>query len=223
MKTYHTLSSIALLVITGVISSEGSQTNLVQNLAFKLTAWSQGATTTNGSLVTVMANGQSIVTKDVLGWLGVATTNNFTNAQLVVINRLGTPDTKAHVFVRMKVNGTTNNVDVSEFFGTVTYVATVNSYSYNNTNNIVNPGKYYGYWGFYLLENQSYPSLPVTFYVNGFGVDSVINIMTKKKVVLGMADQFSTTNAVGLGQVNGHQFIITGNISITGTTLEPQP
>ena len=223
MKDYLKLCSIAFLTITGVISSQGLQTNLVQNLTFKLTAWSQGATTTNGTLVTVKANSQSIVTKDVLGWLGVATTNNFASSQLVVINRLGTPETKAHVFVRTKASGTTNSVDVSAFFGTITYVATVNNYSYNNSNNAINPGNYYGYWGFYLLENPSYPALPVTFYVNGFGVDSVVNIVAKKKVVLGLADQFSTTNAVGLGQVNGQQFILTGNISITGTTLEPQP
>jgi hypothetical protein len=229
MKTYLKLCSIALLTITGVSHSQGAQTNLVQSLAFKLTAWSQGATTTNGSLVTVNANSQSIVTKDVLTWLGLATTNNFATSQLLVVNQLGTPESKAHVIVRTKLNGATNNVDVSNFFGTEIYVAavnslaTVNSYSYNNSNNVVNPGKYYGYWGFYLLENPSYPALPVTFNVNGFGVDAVNNIIGKKKVVLGLADQFSTTNAVGFGHVQGRPFIVTGNVSITGTTLEAQP
>jgi hypothetical protein len=38
-----------------------------------------------------------------------------------------------------------------------------------------------------------------------------------------LADQFSTTNAVGIGQVQGDPFIVTGNVSITGTTLEAQP
>lgn len=225
MKTYLKLCSFALLTLTGVISSQGAHTNVVQNLVFKLTAWTQGATTTNGSLVTVTANSQSIVTKDVLTWLGQATTNNFSSAQLLVINQLGSPISKAHVFARTIASGVTNNVDVSSFFGTLTYAPTVNSYTYNNTNHVINAGNYYGYWGFALLENYDYPALPVTFYVTGFGVDAVSNIVGKKKVVFGLADQFSVTNGVGLGQVNGNinKFMITGNISITGKTLETQP
>jgi hypothetical protein len=223
MKTYLKLCSFALLTIASVSSSQGTQTNLVQAMAFKLTAWSQGAPVTNGNIVTVKANSQSIVTKDILTWLGVATTNNFTSAQLLMVNQLGVPSAKSHMIVRVKIAGVTNNIDVSAFFGIITYVPTVNSYSYNLSNNVVSAGNYYGYWGFYLLENPSYPLLPVTFHVNGFGVDSVVNVTGKNKVVLGLADQFSITNAVGVGQVNGNPFIITGNVSITGKTVETHP
>lgn len=223
IKTYLKLCSLAICTLASVSSSQAAQTNVVQNLAFKLTAWSQGAPVTNGSTVTVKANSQSIVTKDILTWLGVATTNNFAGAQLLMVNQLGVPSAKSHTIVRVKVAGVTNNVDVSAFFGVIAYVSTVNSYSYNISNNIVGVGNYYGYWGFYLLENPSCPLLPVTFHVNGFGVDSVVNVTGKNKVVLGLADQFSITNAVGVGDANGKSFLITGNVSITGKTVETTP
>jgi len=223
MKNHLKLCSFIFLTSLSVISSQGTQTNLVQSLTFKLTAWSQGTTTTNGSIVTVKANSQSIVTKDILTWLGVATTNNFTTSQLLVINQLGVPDSKSYMVVRTKVGNVTNNVDVSAFFGIITYAPTVNSYSYSLVNNAISPGNYYGYWGFYLLENPSCPLLPVTFSLNGFGVDSVVNVIGTKKVILGQADQFSVTNGVGTGQVNGNPFVITGNVSITGKTVETHP
>jgi hypothetical protein len=115
-------------------------------------------------------------------------------------------------------------VDVSGFFASVTYAATVNNYSYNSSNNVVNSGTYYGYWGFYLLNNANYPPLPVTFQVSGLGVDSAVNVTGKnKKVVLGLADQFSITNAAGFGYVNTNAFIIGGNIAISGQTIEVDP
>ena len=223
MKMHLKLSSLVLLTGLSLISSQGAQTNLVQNLAFKLTAWSQGKTTTNGSTVTVKANSQSIVTKDVLTWLGVATTNNFATSQLLVINRLGVPGSISRMVVRTKIGNITNNVDVSAFFGIIANAPTVNSYSYSLANNTINPGNYYGYFGVYLLENPSCPLLPVFFGLNGFGVDSVINVLSTKKVIVGQAEQFSVTNAVGIGHMNGQPFIITGNVSITGNTLETHP
>jgi hypothetical protein len=223
MKTYLKLVLFACLTSAGVSSSQATQTNLLQALSFKLTAWSQGAPVTNGNTVTIKANSQSVVTKDILTWLGVATTNNFTGAQLLMVNQLGVPSSKSHTIVRVKVAGVTNNVDVSAFFGVVTYAPTVNSYSYNVSNNIVSAGKYYGYWGFYFLETTNNPLLPVTFHVNGFGVDSVVNVTGKNKVVLGLADQFGITNGVGTGQMNGNPFLVTGNVSITGKTVETQP
>jgi hypothetical protein len=183
---------------------------------------------TNGNIVSIKANTQSIVTKDIIGWLGMATSNTFTNGQLVVVNQLGVPDSKSVIMVRTttkisKAQTVTNNVDVSDFFASVTYAATVNNYSYNISNNVVNPGTYYGYWGFYLLDNTNYPSLPVTFQVSGLGVDSAVNVISSKKAVLGLADQFSITNAAGTGTANSNAFILGGNINITGKSLEVTP
>jgi hypothetical protein len=228
MKTISKFGVIVGLIFAGVAGVQSAQTNIVQTLTFKLTAWSQGATTTNGNLVSVTASQQSIITKDVIGWIGTATTNSFTNAQLLVINELGVPAAKTHIVVRTKTPVTkkssiTNDVDVSDFFASVTYAATVNQYSYNLTNHVVGPGTYRGYWGFYLLEDPAFPALPVTFQVSGFGVDSAVNLVDKKKQVLGLADQFSITNAAGIGQVNGKPFIIGGNIVISGKILEVTP
>lgn len=219
---------LTLLLLVSAAGAQAAHTNLVQNLTFKLTAWSQGSTVTNGNLVTVSAITQSIITKDIIDWLGLATTNSFTNAQLLMVNDFGEPATKSVVIVRSRIpltkkSAITNDVDVSDFFASVTYAATVNNYSYNNTNNAVNPGTYYGYWGFYLLSDTNHPALPVTFQVSGLGVDSAVNLVGKKKQVFGVVDQFSITNAAGIGQVNGHPFIIAGNISITGKTLEITP
>ena len=228
MKTCFKLCAVSLLTLASVGSVQAAQTNLVQTLTFKLTAWSQGPTTTNGNSVTVSANQQSIVTKDIIGWLGTATTNSFVNGQLLMINEFGGASAKSHIFVRTKTPITkktaiTNDVDVSDFFASVTYAATINSYSYNNSNNVVGPGTYHGYWGFYLLNNPAYPALPVTFQVTGLGVDSAVNIVGKQKVVYGLADQFSITNAAGTGDVNGHPFVIGGNIVISGKNLEVTP
>ena len=229
MKTRLKLYYIGILSIACAVAVQAAQTNLVQSLTFKMTAWSQGATTTNGSIVTVKANSQSIATKDIIGWLGTTTTNSFTNAQLLVINPFGVAESQSRIIVRTttKVSKTlsiTNDVDVSGFFASVTYAATVNNYSYNSSNNVVNSGTYYGYWGFYLLNNANYPPLPVTFQVSGLGVDSAVNVTGKnKKVVLGLADQFSITNAAGFGYVNTNAFIIGGNIAISGQTIEVDP
>lgn len=228
MKTISKLGAVAFLTLAGVAGVPAAQTNIVQTLTFKLTAWSQGATTTNGNIVSVQANQQSIITKDIIGWLGTATTNSFTNGQLLVINELGVPAAKTHIVVRTKTPVTktfaiTNDVDVSDFFASVTYAATVNNYSYNTTNNVVGPGIYRGYWGFYLLNDGNHPALPVTFQVTGLGVDSAVNILSKKKVLYGLADQFSITNAAGTGDVTGHPFVIAGNIVISGKNLEVTP
>jgi len=228
MKTCFKSCAVTLLAVTSVIGVHATQTNIVQNLTFKLTAWSQGSTTTNGTLVKVTANKQSIVTKDIIGWLGTATTNSFTNAQLLVINPLGAPATKSLIIVRQTTrlspnHVVTKNVDVSDFFGMVTFAATVNNYSYNKSNNVVNPGTYYGYWGFYLLGDTNHPALPVTFQVTGLGVDSAVNIVNAKKKNVGLADQFSIANAAGYGDVNGQPFILGGNILIGGKTLEVTP
>jgi hypothetical protein len=228
MKTFSKLTAVALLILAGVANVRAAHTNIVQTLNFKLTAWSQGPTTTNGSIVSVQANPQSILTKDIVGWLGAATTNSFVNGQLLVINELGVPAAKTYIVVRTKTTITkttaiTNDVDVSDFFASVTYAATVNSYSYNTANNAVGPGIYRGYWGFYLLNEANHPALPVTFQVTGLGVDSAVNIVGKKKVVYGLADQFSISNAAGTGLVNGLPFIIGGNIVIIGKTLEVAP
>jgi hypothetical protein len=220
--------SLVLLAITGVVSAQATQTNLIQALNFKFTAWSQGTTVTNGNIVSVKANAQSIVTKDVIGWLGTATANSFTNSQLLVVNQLNTPISNNHIIVRTttKVSRTqsvTNDVDVSGFFGSYTFAATVDNYSYNNSNNVVNPGAYYGYWDFYLSSATNYPPLPVTFNVTGLGVDGVYNVTGAKKAVLGAADVFSITNAAGIGLVNSNTFILAGSIIISGKTLEVDP
>jgi hypothetical protein len=222
MKNCFKICSLALLTIAGVADVNAAETNLVQSLNFKLTAWSQGLTATNGHIVSVSASKQAIVTKDVIGWLGTATTNNFVNGQLLVINQLGAPISNNRIVVRT-MTPATNDVDVSGFFFTFVTTATVNNYSYNNTNNSVNPGTYYGYWGFYLLSDPNYPLLPATFQTTGLGVDAVNNLVGKKKNVLGLYDQFSITNAAGIGQLNGKPFIIFGSITITGKTLEVHP
>ena len=229
MKTYLKLGALALLAAASTASIPAATTNLVQNLTFKMTAWTQGTTVTNGNIVSVPAIAHSIVTKDIIGWLSTATTNNsFTNSQLVVINQLGVPESKTVIMVRTKSKlskkqSVTNDVDVSGFFATVANAATVNNYSYNNSSNVVNPGTYYGYWSFYFLSDTNHVLLPVTFLVTGLGVDTAVNITGPKKAVLGLADQFGITNAAGTGMMNNTPFIIGGNIVINGKTLEVHP
>jgi hypothetical protein len=221
MKTCFKLCSLTLLAVASVAGVNAAETNLVQSLNFKFTAWSQGSTTTNKNIVSVSASKQTIVTKDVIGWLGTATTNNFTNGQLLVINQFDAPISNNRIVVRTKMPAT-NDVDVSGFFGRFAYGATVNNYSYNNTNNSVNSGTYYGYWGFYLLSDTNYPLLPATFQTSGMGIDSVNNLVGKNNM-RGLYDQFSIADAAGVGQLNGQPFIIFGSITITGKTLEVDP
>ena len=221
MNTSKKLWSIAFLAITSIVGVQSAQTNLVQALNFKFTIITQGATVTNGNLVSFSAVKQSVVTKDVINWLGVATTNVFINGQLLVINELNTLISNNHIIVRTATRTTTNDVDVSDFFGSFTYASTVNNFSYNNSNNIVNPGTYYGYWGFYLRGDSNHPLLPANFEVTGLGIDAVSYITApKKKVVLGVGDLFSITNSAGTGQFNGAPFLVTGSIIISGKAIE---
>jgi hypothetical protein len=223
MKSHLKLSVLTLLASASLATVQAAETNLVQTLNFKLTAWSQGPTVTNGSTVTVQANSQSIVTKDVIDWLGLATTNNFTGGQLLVVNQFNAPISKSKIIVRVKSKTATNVVDVSSFFASVTYAPTVNSYSYNLINSSVTPGNYYGYWGFYLLGSTNYPALPVTLQMSGFGTDRVTSVTGKKNTGTGLVAQFSMNNAAGTGEVQGKPFIVTGNITITGKTVELVP
>ena len=227
MKSSLKAFLIALLVVVGVVNVQSAQTNIVQTLTFQLTAWTQGANTTNGTTTSVVASSRSIVTKDVIGWLGMATTNDFTGGQLLVLNTLGDPGSKLRIVVRVKTTVPAKDVDVSDFFAVVAHAATVNNYSFNNTNNLVGPGTYHGYWGFYLQNDDKHPALPVTFQATGYGTDVATGIKGSKGVVLGLSDQFTMANAAGTGMANGQPFVFFGSIIVGGKisakTLEVTP
>jgi len=221
MKTLIKLSAGIFLATAGMDRVEAAESNLVQDLNFRFTAWYQGPTVTNGHTVIYNANSRSIVTKDVIGWLGTATGNNFSNGVLLVVTRLGVTNPETRVIVHVKTATSTNDVDVSGFFRRIGDEVTVDNVRCNTINGAVN-GTFYGYWGFALHDstNSEYSPLPAHFRAGGFGVDSVFSIVNTNKQVIGVADLGTVANAAGTGDRNGIPFIVEGSIGIIGKVVE---
>jgi hypothetical protein len=221
MKTLMKLSFFVFLATMGVANAKAAETYLVQNLTFRFTAWYQGPTVTNGNTIIYNASTRSIVTKDVIGWLGTATGNNFSNGVLLVVTQLGVTNPATRVIVRVKTPTSTNNVDVSGFFDRTGDEVTVDNISHNTINGAVN-GTFYGYWGFALHDssNTNYSPLPAHFRAAGFGIDSLTAIVDSSKQVIGEADQGTVANAAGTGDRNGNSFVVEGKINIIGKVVE---
>src|SRR5437762_9691225 len=113
MKTTLKLATIALIAFAAAKASAfAPHTNVVQNINIKIVAYSEGETTTNGTVVNEPVIKQIKITKDIIKLLGDATTNTFSaSAKLLLVTSLtfgGSPS--------ILVKDGTNEVFVSEFF-----------------------------------------------------------------------------------------------------------
>jgi len=224
MKKILFFAILTALAALDAVQASAKETNLVQHLFFNLTAWYQGPTVTNGSIIISNANSRTIVTKQVINWLGQATTNNFTNASLLIIKQLGVTNPATRFVVREKIKGVATNVDVTPFFSRTFGAPQVASTSLNTTNGALN-GTFYGGVGFRLQDATNYPSLKGHFDVGGFRITTFTTLQNKHHQVVGVTEQGSIPNAFGKGDItlsgtNLTPFTTEGSITINGQVQE---
>lgn len=224
MKKILLFTVMTALAAADAVQASAKETNLVQHLSFHLTAWYQGPTVTNGSIIISNANSRTIVTKQVINWLGQATTNSFTNASLLIIKQLGVTNPLTRFVVREKINGVTTNVDVTPFFLRTFGVPQVASTSLNTTNGALN-GTFYGAVSFTLRDASNYPALKGHFAAGGFRITTFTSLQNKHHQVIGETEQGSIPNAFGKGDIilsgtNVTPFSAEGSITINGQVQE---
>jgi hypothetical protein len=223
MRKILLFTIMTALAAVDAVQASAAETNLVQHLSFNLTAWYQGPTVTNGSIIISNANSRTIVTKQVITWLGQATTNSFTNASLLIIKQLGVTNPLTRFVVREKIKGVTTSVDVTPFFLRTFGAPEVASTSLNTTNGALN-GTFYGGVAFRLQDNSNYPALKGHFDVGGFRVTTFTSLQNKHHQLIGETEQGSVRNAFGKGDFvsNGttNLFTAEGSITINGQVQE---
>jgi len=219
--------SLSIAVGLGALQSfqaSAKETNLVQHLTFSLTAWYQGPTLTNGTTIISNANSRTIGTKQVLNWLGSATTNSFTNASLLIIKQLDVTNPAVRFVVREKIGGVTTNFDVSPFFTRTFGSPQVANTTLNTSNGALN-GSFYGNVGFALEDATNYPTLKGHFDMGGFRITTITTLENKKHEIIGVTEQGSIPNAFGKGDIilsgtNVTPFTAEGSITINGQVTE---
>jgi len=218
--TLLTRLSAALAITIGAHSATAgaAQTNAVEFLNLQLTFFTQGPTVTNKPATNDISTSvikTSVATKDVIGWLGTATTNDFpATAKLVRVVHLNAGgDTRT-----FEVRYGSNSVDVTPFFATSTNSILMLGKSIYNPVTGLSTGS--------LMENlylrftnaPDYNLLPF-FHVSGSATVKYVAVKSGKTTL--SADEISAPDVFGNGLgTNGVHALVTGSISSTGTTTE---
>jgi len=206
------LTAIAALFILAALRTNADTTNLVQDINIQLTGFRQGATQTNGYIVTTGVDNSRIGTAGVIAALGAATGNSFsTSARLVSVTPL--PDGFSSVVVRDGAN----SVDVTAFFvheqfGDTLHTGTANlRYGRSSASD-------FSVQRFALRDAGGFPALTIHFDVQGIAEDD-------DSANGGVSSPGSnlTGNLVGTGDRNGRFLILEGTISVHGHDTEVVP
>jgi hypothetical protein len=222
MKNGLKLTLVALMAL-GITQARaiilGPTTNVVQTLSFTLSILAEGDATTNGSVITTPVLKLKKSTKDIISVLGTATGNTFsTKAKLIAVTSLSDDNTS------LFVQDGTNKVDVSVFFAYDQVGSTDVQGSSINTVTGVKTGTDFSIIRLQLQDHDS-TTLTAHFDLSGMSTVKTTTIVIAG-VVRGHAHQTSATLA-GSGDFTDssgtHSAIVTGTITVTGTTLEVDP
>jgi hypothetical protein len=199
------------------IPARAAQTNAVQTINLQLTLLTQGESQTNGpatNIITATVTKTSVATKDVIGWLGTATTNDFSaKAKLVRVTHFNAVTNETTIEVR---DGT-NVVDVSAFFSDTTSSEKVDE-SILNTETGLRTGKQFENLRL-VLTNAPPFNLVAHFNVFGSGRLSFVSVTSGKTVLV--ADEITAASLAGRGAgPDGVAGLMTGSIMINGTMRE---
>lgn len=201
------LTAAVAAVIFGLAASQAKadHTNLVQNVSLRLLGITQGGTRTNGNVVTASVNTVRVGNGDVIGALGPATGNSFSDAaQLLAVTLL--PDGATSIVVR---DGG-NEVDVSDFFSHDNLSDSVGS-SQLNTRTGRSTETDYSIQRFTLHDVDGQP-ISLHFDVQGIATENLSNAVTPR------ADL--SADVAGSGDNSGQLMILQGTITVRGRTLE---
>src|SRR5690242_5549492 len=116
----------AIAITTHVTDAQAAQTNAVQFINVQLTLLTQGDYETNKPAtndISATIQKTTIATKDIISWLGTATTNTFSaKAKLVRVKHFNVDTNETTIEIR---DGTNAVVDVTAFFANSTSAVTV--------------------------------------------------------------------------------------------------
>jgi|ERR1041385_5486522 hypothetical protein len=208
--------SIAIAIHT--LDADAAQTNAVQFINVQLALLTQGEYKTNSPAtndITATVQKTTITTKDLISWLGTATTNTFSSrARLVRVKHFNATTNETTIEIR---DGTNAPVDVSAFFSSTTSSNKVDE-SILNTSTGLRTGKQFEVLHFILTNAPPYNLVPY-FHVAGAATVNYVSVSSGKTVLI--ADDVRATTLAGAGAgPDGVSGVITGSLTLTGTVRE---
>jgi hypothetical protein len=192
-------------------------TNAVQAINLQLTFLTQGPYKTNSPAtndITATVLRTAVATKDVIAWLGTATTNNFPpHARLVRVKHFNANTNSTTIEVRFG----TNSVDVGQFFTGTTSSERIDHNIYNTVTQL-STGKAFENLHLALTNAPGYNLIPY-FHVVGAATVSYVSVRSGKTTLA--ADEVTVPNLAGAGTgTNGVPGLVTGSITLNGTVTE---
>lgn len=207
MKRIIPLALFTSLFAFGPLSALADHTNRVQELAFQLVGFKQGATSSSGHRTTTSLDYDRIGTAEVIGALGKATGSGFSRrAKLVLVTSL--PDGAA----KLEVRDGSGKVDVTRFF-VYERSGSVKLSEYNSRTGRGFETEY-GLLRFALKDNDLDAKLGVQFDVSGLVTDTSFTTPAQGTT----ADAAATVT--GAGDKQNDWLILQGSVQIHGNTLE---
>ncbi len=219
MKSSALISrAIAILALTAASSvfAVGS-TNVIQNIGVQLTFLTQGSYRTNfpkTNNISSTVSRKVYATKDVIAWLGAATTNSFPpGAKLVFVKHVNSGGESSSIEVRYG----TNRVDVSAFFANTTSSDEFHAATYNTVTRLTT-GKTYEIFHL-VLSNPTHYHLVPAFALQGGATVTYVTARVGSTSV--SADTLSAPNLAGTGtDPDGNSVLVFGSLSVVGTQTE---
>ena len=205
MKAFR-LAAMAALLVVGTATTHADQTNIVENIQFRLFGLQQGDTRTNRNLVVTSVDTTWLGTDDIVQALAEATGNSFSRrGRLVLVTPVdgGTSS--------VEVRDGDQSVDVTGFFvleqlGDSVTGSVLNLRSGNSTQTI------YSVQHIALQDAPGYSPLNVHFDISGLGNDTANDFRRRGNGL--------TVFGAGSGDRNGAALVIQGSMIISGQTLE---
>jgi hypothetical protein len=200
------------------VPARAAETNAVQTINLQLTLLTQGPFHTNSPAtndISATATRTTIATKDVIGWLGTATSNHFSlTAKLVRVRHFNAATNQTTIEIR---DGTNAPVDVSAFFSNTFSSEKVDESIYNRETGL-RTGTLFE--NLHLdLTNAPPHNLVAHFNVLGSARLSYVSVTSGKTVLV--ADDITATGLAGAGAgPDGVLGLMTGSVIINGTVRE---
>jgi hypothetical protein len=212
------LLALAIAVTTLAADARAAQTNAVQFINIQLTLLTQGDYQTNKPAtndISATIQKTAIATKDIISWLGTATTNTFSaKAKLVRVKHFNVDTNETTIEIR---DGTNAPVDVTAFFANSTSAVTVDESIVNTATGLVT-GKELEVFHLVLTNAPNYNLVP-HFHAAGLAVIDFVAVRSGNKVLV--ADEIKAPTLAGSGRVDvGDPGIVTGSLTLNGTVRE---
>jgi hypothetical protein len=207
-----------IATITQATDTNAAQTNAVQFINVQLTLLTQGDYETNKPAtneISATVQKTTITTKDIISWLGTATTNTFSgNAKLVRVKHFNASTNETTIEIR---DGTNAPVDVTAFFANSTSAITIDESIVNTATGLVT-GKQFEVFHLVLTNAPNFNLVP-HFHAAGLAVINFAAVRSGNTVLI--ADEIKARNLAGSGRVDvGDPGIVTGSLTLNGTVRE---